>query len=146
MIEENELIEESLRSKQKGRKLSRMKEEKFTNSGQTVVIWCFRDFCQNKKFHEDTFTTQSRQLRQLRSLQKRHAQFNQSYSTTSNTADEEEQEDESPASKRTKHSPSSSSSEIHDINQNGDYLMKKITTSRGKKCVERYRKVQYSIL
>jgi hypothetical protein len=27
-----------------------MREEKFTNASQTVLIWCLRDFCQNKKY------------------------------------------------------------------------------------------------
>lgn len=33
-------------------------EKSFEAYGQTVLIWCFKDFCRNKKWNEDTFNSQ----------------------------------------------------------------------------------------
>jgi hypothetical protein len=48
---EDHYIEEGL-AKKKAKKVSLpvFCEEKFTDVGQTVVIWCMKDFCTNKKY------------------------------------------------------------------------------------------------
>lgn len=159
-LEENELIEESLRAKQKDRKLPRMREEKFTNAGQTVLIWCFRDFCQNKKlvfvpphfhlwfeisyfwislisfrWHEDTFNAQSRQLRQLKSLQKRHSYWNDSFTKNDENSDEKLIDDAtSSVEEEDRKRPKKKSKVSTSQNRN-------IVSSRGKRCIQRYQKV-----
>lgn len=55
----------------KPRPLPRFCEEKFTASGQTVVIWCLRDFVSNKAFCEETLQQEERKLRQQELLKKR---------------------------------------------------------------------------
>ena len=50
-IEEERYIDEALglNKKREVRRFHHI-EDRLTNFGQTVVIWCFRDFCQNKKY------------------------------------------------------------------------------------------------
>jgi hypothetical protein len=60
-ISENKLIEEALIGEK--RRKFRHFEEKLAMYGQTVLIWCLRDFCQNKKFSEDTMTYFKKQER-----------------------------------------------------------------------------------
>jgi hypothetical protein len=48
-IGEDKYIEEGLSKKQKKIKLPYFHEDRFTDAGQTVVIWCLKDFCANKK-------------------------------------------------------------------------------------------------
>ena len=52
---EDRYIEEGLAKKAKKTRLPFFYEEKFTDSEQTVVVWCLRDFAQNKKYGTFSF-------------------------------------------------------------------------------------------
>lgn len=69
--EEDRYIESLLLDKSKPRPLPRFFEEKFTAAGQTVTIWCLRDFFRNKAFCDETLQQEQRQFRQRASLQRR---------------------------------------------------------------------------
>jgi hypothetical protein len=50
LLGEDRYIEEGLaKKKAKKTKLPHFHEERFTDVGQTVVIWCLKDFYSNKK-------------------------------------------------------------------------------------------------
>mmetsp|Transcript_12958 Transcript_12958/g.13029 ORF Transcript_12958/g.13029 Transcript_12958/m.13029 type:complete len:209 (-) Transcript_12958:177-803(-) len=58
--EEDKIVAEYLQNgngKKKSRKFLHY-EEKFTDFKQTVVIWCFQDYCRNKAWSQDTFKEQ----------------------------------------------------------------------------------------
>lgn len=48
-IEENRLIEMGLSGNSKAKTKFYHFEEKFMNHGETVVVWCLRDFCNNPR-------------------------------------------------------------------------------------------------
>ena len=70
--EEDRYLESLLFDKSKPRRLPRFFEEKFTAAGQTVTIWCLRDFLKTKHFSEETFQQEQRQFRQRALAQRRH--------------------------------------------------------------------------
>lgn len=72
--EEDRYIESLLLEKSKPRSLPRFFEEKFTAAGQTVTIWCLRDFLRNKSFSEETLQQEQRQFRQ-QALVRRREEF-----------------------------------------------------------------------
>lgn len=69
--EEDRYIESLLTEKTKPRPLPRFFEEKFTAAGQTVTIWCLRDFLRNKSFCEETLQLEQRQFRQRALVRRR---------------------------------------------------------------------------
>eukprot|EP01041_Mallomonas_annulata_P002769 gene2769-5456_t len=56
--EEQEYLDE-WKSGVKKRPIFKHYEEKFDDFRQTVVIWCFKDFCRNNKWSKDTFLSQT---------------------------------------------------------------------------------------
>ena len=48
-LEEDRYIEEAIRAKKKHRTFIHQ-ETGFTAFHQTIVIWCLKDFCRNKRF------------------------------------------------------------------------------------------------
>eukprot|EP01039_Chlorochromonas_danica_P007896 gene7896-8711_t len=69
--EENRIIQESLMAPRRSTRLYHFRENRFTGTGQTVVIFCLHDFLANPKWHKDVFETETRKLRQRKSLKRR---------------------------------------------------------------------------
>lgn len=82
--EEDRYIESLLLDRAKPRRLPRFFEEKFTAAGQTVTIWCLRDFLRMKQFSEETLQQEQRQFRQRALLQKRELLRQEEHKSNSN--------------------------------------------------------------
>lgn len=51
-LEENRLIEMGLSGSSRAKTKFYHFEEKFMNHGETVVVWCLRDFCNNPRYDD----------------------------------------------------------------------------------------------
>lgn len=76
---EDKYIEEALLLlTHKKTRLSHSCEERFTAPGQTVVVWCLRDFLLNPKWSGDTIAQEQRLARQ-EELAKRREKLRQGF-------------------------------------------------------------------